>query len=289
MAELAFLGLGQMGTPIAKRLISAGHHLTVWNRTRAKVDALVEAGAAAASTPAEAAAGADVTITMLATPEAVEEVVFGPDGASSSLGRGDLFIEMSTVGVDTVRSLATRLPEVTVVDAPVRGSVPQANDGTLTILMGSDDETFPRVAELLEQVGSCLHAGPPGAGAAMKLVVNLTLGVSISALGEALALSRTLGLDPATTWEVLEASFIGPMAKRKRAKIERGSYPADFKLDLALKDLRLVEAAAEKGGLNLKIAEACRAWLEEAHRSGRGDEDFSAVVAAILDQGHGAT
>jgi 3-hydroxyisobutyrate dehydrogenase-like beta-hydroxyacid dehydrogenase len=274
---------------MAARLIDAGHRLTVWNRTRRKVDALVEAGAKAASSPAEAADGAEATITMLASPAAVEEVVFGDEGAAESLREGQLLIEMSTVGVELIESLAERLPKgVTVIDAPVRGSVPNANDGTLTILIGADEESFQGVSDLLEPLGTSLHMGPRGSGAAMKLVVNLTLGASITLLGEALTLGESLGLDPEVTWDVLEASPIAPIAKRKRAKIERASYSPNFKLDLALKDLRLVHGAAEKGDLDLKVAEACRVWLEEAQKAGWGDRDFSAVVAAILDQKRGS-
>jgi 3-hydroxyisobutyrate dehydrogenase-like beta-hydroxyacid dehydrogenase len=257
----------------------------VWNRSPAKVEPLVDLGAETRPSPAETVAGRDVIITMLSDRRALEDVLFGPAGAMESMRGDELLIEMSTVGPDTIQRVEARLPRgVTLVDAPVRGSVPQATDGSLTILVGADEDTFTRVADLLEPVGTCLHVGPQGAGAAMKLVVNLTLGTTLTLLGEALALSRALGLDPVTTWDVLEASPIGHIAKGKRSKIEGNSYDPMFSLDLASKDLELVRAAAEQAGLELKLTEACRAWFEEAQRNGWGDRDFTSIVAAIRDR-----
>src|SRR6266568_289105 len=139
MEKVAFLGLGLMGRPMAARLIHAEHDLTVWNRTPEKTKPLVDQGAAAASTPAEAAAGADVVITMLATPEALEQVVFGDGGLAPGLRPGQIFIEMSTVGPQTIRKIGPRLPDgVTFVDAPVLGSIPQATDGKLEVFVGAE-------------------------------------------------------------------------------------------------------------------------------------------------------
>ena len=142
MAKIAFLGLGQMGTPMAARLIEAGNEVTVWNRTRAKTESLVEHGAAAAETPGDAVAGADAVVTMLANPAALEQVLFADDGVVSALSPGQWLIEMSTVGPDTIRSVRRRLPaHVTLVDAPVRGSVPEATAGRLAIFVGATEGT----------------------------------------------------------------------------------------------------------------------------------------------------
>ena len=131
MAKLAFLGLGMMGAPMAARLLGAGHEVTVWNRTAERARPLVVQGASEASTPARAAVGADVVITMLADPHALEAVVFGDNGLAAALAPGQLYVDMSTVGLDAVRSAAERLPRgVTMVDAPVRGSIPQATSGS---------------------------------------------------------------------------------------------------------------------------------------------------------------
>lgn len=283
MAKLAFLGLGQMGTPMATLLLEAGHDLTVWNRTSAKTRPLVDRGASAASSPAEAAAGVDAAITMVATPTALEQVLFGDDGLAGALEAGQWLIDMSTVGPEAIGSIDARLPShVILVDAPVRGSVPEATAGRLAIYVGATQAAFEHVQPILATLGTPHHVGGPGAGAATKLVVNLTLGVAITALGEALALGDTLGLDRATLLDVLSDSPIGATVKAKRANIQSGSYPPSFKLRHALKDLRLVTETPTRPGQDLELAAASRGWLERAAQAGADDLDYSAVVATIL-------
>ncbi|HEX6230647.1 MAG TPA: NAD(P)-dependent oxidoreductase [Actinomycetota bacterium] len=283
MTRIAFLGLGQMGMPMAARLLEAGHDLTVWNRTPEKAQPLVQRGARAAATPAGTAAGVEVAITMLADPEALEQVAFGPDGLAAALGPGRLLVDMSTVGPDAIRSVAERLPVgVEMVDAPVRGSVPQATGGTLGILVGAPDDAFERVRSILEPLGTVRRVGGPGSGAAAKLVVNSALGATIAAFGEAIALGEGLGIDRGTLLDVLADSAVGPMAESKRANVESDSYPPRFKLGLALKDLRLVAEAARRAGRELKVAPASRAWFEEAARAGASDQDYAAVVRTIV-------
>lgn len=285
MAKIAFLGLGQMGTPMAMRLLHAGHELTVWNRTPGRTDSLAAAGATVAGSPAEAGAGAEFAITMVATPEALHEVVLGENGLATALGPGQAYIDMSTVGPDAVATIAARLPQgVTVVDAPVRGSVPQATEGHLEVFVGASDEDFERVRPILESLGTVAHVGGPGAGAAMKLVANLVLGVSISAIGEALALGEAQGLGRAPLLDMLEGSQLGPAVRAKRAYIESGHYPPNFKLRHAAKDLRLVVEAAATVDRDLKVSAAARAWLDSGARGGAADLDYSAVVATIVGE-----
>jgi 3-hydroxyisobutyrate dehydrogenase-like beta-hydroxyacid dehydrogenase len=287
MTKIAFLGLGMMGTPMATRLLEAGHDLTVWDRmgeTTTKV--FVDRGALAATSPAEAAVGVDVAITMLANPEVLEGVVF-QGGLGGALGPGQVLMDMSTVGPDEIRSVRERLPDgVIVVDAPVRGSVPEATGGTLDIFVGATDEGFERVREILESLGRVRHVGGPGAGAAAKMVANSVLGAAMVAVGEALSVGEVFGLDRRVVLDVLADSPVGPTAKAKRANIESDTYPPSFKLSLALKDMRLVTEAAGRAGRDLKLADASRAWLDEAAEAGASDLDFSAVVATIL--GHRA-
>lgn len=283
MSKIAFLGLGQMGSPMAARLLEAGHHVTVWNRTPERAAPLRQRGAVVASSPAEAAAGVEFAITMLATPEALEAVLFADGGLATALGPGQVMIDMSTVGPEAVRSVGARLPEgVSLVDAPVRGSVPEATEGRLHIFVGATDEDFARARPILESFGEIRRTGGAGSGAAMKLVVNLTLGAAIVALGEALALGESLGLEPGALLDVLADSPIGPAVRAKRANVEAGRYPPNFKLGLAAKDLRLVMDTADAAGQDLKLARAARAWLDEAARRGASDLDYSAVVATIL-------
>jgi 3-hydroxyisobutyrate dehydrogenase-like beta-hydroxyacid dehydrogenase len=285
MAKIAFLGLGQMGTPMATRLLEAGHTLTVWNRTPDRARPLAAAGATVAESPAEAGAGAAFAITMLATPEALKDVVLGEHGLVRGLAPGQVYIDMSTVGPYTVRSIADRLPDgVAVVDAPVRGSISQAAEGRLEIFVGASDEDFERVRPILESLGSVGHVGGLGAGAAMKLVANLALGASIAALGEALSLGEALGLGRALLLNMLEGSQLGPVVRAKRANIESGHYPPSFKLRHAAKDLRLVIEAAAAVGRDLKVSAAARVWLDAGVERGAADLDYSAVVATIVGE-----
>jgi len=298
MANLAFCGLGRMGEPMAARLLNAGHDVVVWNRSPERAAGLVRQGARLAASPAEAAASADAVVTMLATPEALEAVVFGSgagrnpapatgdDGPgerlASGLRPGTALIEMSTVGPDAVRGVAERLPDgVAVLDAPVLGSVPQATEGSLKIFVGGDDDVFERWRGVLEVLGRPVRFGPLGSGAAMKLVANSTLGAVMSAVGEALALADGLGLTQALVLDSLAESPVGATVKSKRPLIESGEYQPNFALALAAKDLRLVDEAARRAGIDAWVAAAARAHFDDANRAGLGDLDYSAVIAHV--------
>jgi 3-hydroxyisobutyrate dehydrogenase-like beta-hydroxyacid dehydrogenase len=281
MTQLAFLGLGQMGAPMALRLLEAGNDVTVWNRTEAKAEPLVDQGAVAAASPAEAVANVDAVITMLGDPQALEQVLFADGGAVGALSPGQWLIDMSTVGPDVIHSVRGRLPKhVTLVDAPVRGSVPEATTGRLAIFVGATPADFEQVEPLLAPLGSPHRVGGPGAGAAAKLVANLVLGVTITALGEGLALGDSLGLERATVLDLLAETPIGAIVTAKRPNIEASSYPPNFKLRHALKDLRLANETL--AGPRLELTSAARYWLEQAAGDGAADLDISAVVSTIL-------
>jgi 3-hydroxyisobutyrate dehydrogenase-like beta-hydroxyacid dehydrogenase len=283
MARIGFLGLGLMGTPMARRLIGAGHDLTVWNRTAEKAEALSADGAKVAATPAEAAAGNEIVITMLTDHDALEDVLFGPDGAGGALEPGAVYVDMSTVGRDAVLDTAGRLPEgVESLDAPVTGSTPRAEAGGLTILVGGSEETFERVRGVLEVMGKPSLVGARGAGAAMKLVLNSTLGAVMTGVGEALELGLALGLDKGAVLDALEGSYLGAMVKTKREMIESGEYPAQFKLTLAAKDLRLVEEAARETDRDLPCVTTARRVFGDAAAAGFADDDFAAVVEHLI-------
>ncbi|GAA2802319.1 NAD(P)-dependent oxidoreductase [Streptomyces showdoensis] len=231
---IAFLGLGSMGLPMARRLLDAGHPLTVWNRTAAKADGLVAAGAVRATGPAEAVADADVVVTMLADPAAALAVA---DAMIPALRPGTHWIDTSTVGPDTVRALAARLPEgVTLIDAPVMGSVDRAATGELLVLAGGD--TGP-VAEVLELLGSVTACGGPGTGAALKLVlINAAIG-GVALVAESLTLADALGLPRELALRTLAA---GPLAGAVGRATATGSH---FPVALAAKDVDLATRAAE--------------------------------------------
>jgi 3-hydroxyisobutyrate dehydrogenase/2-hydroxy-3-oxopropionate reductase len=170
---------------------------------------------------------------------------------------------------------------VRLVDSPVLGSTPQAEDGSLQLFVGGDGEDVERQLPLLRTFGSPTHVGPLGSGAAAKLVVNSTLGGTLALLGEALALAGGLGLDTKTALDVLARSPLGGQVERRRDAIEAGEFPVRFRLRLASKDLDLVQAAAGDAGIDLRVAPASRTWFDDAIDAGWGDADYSAVLAYI--------
>ena len=280
MTRVGFIGVGAMGGRMARRLLDAGHELTVWNRTRSKVRPLLDAGAATAPTPAEAARNAEVVITMVADHSALEAISEGPEGIAA---HAKTVVEMSTVEPAAVTDLRALLPPgAGVLDAPVLGSVSEAEAGTLQIFVGGDEALFEQLRPLLSELGSPIHVGPLGAGSAAKLVANLTLLGTLALLGEALALADGLGLSREATWEVLDATPLGGQAERRRPAVESGDYPLRFALALARKDGDLVAEAAAAAGLELPLARGARDWFADADAAGWGERDYSAVVARII-------
>jgi 3-hydroxyisobutyrate dehydrogenase-like beta-hydroxyacid dehydrogenase len=285
MAKVAFLGLGRMGSHMGGRLIDAGHDLVVWNRSKEKAEPLAERGARVAATPREAAEGAEVVITMVADDAALRDVVLGTDGVAEGMKAGAVLVDMSTVGPAALRELRDALREgVDLVDAPVLGSVPQAESGELKIFVGSAEGLFERLRPILEAMGAPRRVGELGAGASLKLVVNSTLGAVMAAVGEALALARALGVDEEAALETLEGSYVGGVVKSKRHLIEGQEGEVHFALRLAAKDLRLVTEAAERAGIRLQAAEAIRRIFEEAVEVGLGDADYGAVIPYLRDR-----
>jgi 3-hydroxyisobutyrate dehydrogenase/2-hydroxy-3-oxopropionate reductase len=274
VTRVAVIGLGAMGSRIARRLLDAGHELTVWNRTRERAEAF---GAPVAETPADAAGRVDVVITMVADPEALRAVTEGPDGVAAGAGAGTTVVEMSTVGPDAVARLRSHL-RAELLDAPVLGSVSEAEGGTLSIFVGGDEAVFERRRELLEALGTPLYVGPSGAGAAAKLVANTTLIGTIGVLGEALALGEGLGLPRERLFEVLSKTPLAAQAARRREPFERGEYQPRFPLRLARKDADLVGET----GFDLRLVAAARSWLAEAEARD-GELDYSAVLAWIVE------
>jgi 3-hydroxyisobutyrate dehydrogenase/2-hydroxy-3-oxopropionate reductase len=271
-----------MGGLIALRLLAAGHDVTVWNRTPAKAAPLAEAGATVAESPAAASRDAEAVLVMVADPQALEEVAEGPDGIAAGASPPTTVIQMSTVGPDAVARFAAALPEgVGLLDAPVLGSLPEAEAGTLRVFAGGPAALVGRWAPLLSDLGTVLHVGPVGAGSAAKLVANSTLFGVLGVLGEALALADALGLPREAAYDILAATPLAAQAERRRPAVESGEFPTRFTLSLALKDADLIRDAAP-AAVDLRVTDAARSWLADAAESGLGDEDYSAVLAWIL-------
>jgi 3-hydroxyisobutyrate dehydrogenase-like beta-hydroxyacid dehydrogenase len=271
---------------MARRLLSAGHELVVWNRDPAKAEPLVAEGARAAATPAEAAREADGVLIMVSDPAALRAVAGGPDGVAAGAVAPTVVVQMATVGPAAIEEIASALPAgVGLLDAPVLGSLDEAEGGRLRIFAGGEPAVVEAVEPVLSALGTILHVGPIGAGSAAKLVVNSTLFGALGVLGEALALAEALGLSRDTAFELLAATPIAAQAERRRPAVESGEYPPRFSLALALKDADLVLDAAAGSGTELRLARAARDWLADAAAAGHGDEDYAVALEQIRRAG----
>ena len=281
---VAVVGLGAMGSRIARRLLDSGHEVVVWNRNAARVTPLVAAGAAAAESPADATRQAEAVITMLADPQALRDVTEGPTGVVAGASASTTVIQMSTVGTKATERLASVLPAALgLLDAPVLGSVNEAETGALKIYASGPQPLVEEWTPVLSNLGEVLYVGAVGAGSAAKLVANATLVGVIGVLGEALAVAQGLGLPREVAFEVLETTALAEQARRRRPSLESGQYPPRFALSLARKDADLIhEAGAD---LDLRVIEAARSWLAEADEAGLGEDDYSAVLSRILRPG----
>jgi 3-hydroxyisobutyrate dehydrogenase-like beta-hydroxyacid dehydrogenase len=292
-ARIGVVGLGQMGAPVAERLLAAGYPLVVHNRTREKADALVAAGAHWAFTPRDVgrAAVGGVVFTSLSDGRAVQKVLFGRQGLVRGLAAGALVVDLSTIAPSESRDFAARLAALGIhfVDAPLGGSVEAARNGRLLVFAGGAEEDVARARPFLERFSRRIdHLGPVGSGSAMKLVNNLLTVSYVALAGEALAFSDRLGLDRHRVIELLlEGGGRSAMLEQKRIALEERRYPAQFKLRLAEKDLTLVGEAAREAGAEVRIAREVRRLLREAERAGHGDEDFSAVFESAIARSTG--
>lgn len=273
MAHIAFLGLGAMGRRMAARLIGAGHRVTTWNRSPRQV-----AGAESAATPRRAAAGADVVISMVTDVEASRAVWLDPEeGAARGLGEGTVAVESSTLTRPAVLELQ-RVVGARFVDAPVVGTLPQAESGALVVLAGGEADALDAARPVLEVLGSVRHLGPVGSGTAMKLAVNSWFAMQVEAMAEAIALAEAGGLDKDAAVEVLAALPItsAPLAGLGAGMV-RGPFPSLFPIRLVAKDLRY----ATRARADLPLLEACADRFSRAEQVGLGDDNIHGVVQLI--------
>ena len=284
--RIGIAGIGKMGAAIAQRLIEVGHGVTVWNRSADKLPPLADAGAAIAATPAALARDAQTIITNLTDADAIAAVYRGPDGLLAGDVGGKLFIEMSTVEPQTEIALAgkVRAAGAALVECPVGGSTGPARAGKLIGLMGAEPADAARAKPVLDQLCRRLeHCGPVGSGAVMKLTINMPLMIYWQALGEALALCRPLGLDPARVMDLLSDTSGGPNVLKVRgpavaAMLTGGDGGSvTFDIDSAVKDLRTMLAEGARRGLNLPLVETTLACYEEVRRNVSGAAAVHAV------------
>jgi 3-hydroxyisobutyrate dehydrogenase/2-hydroxy-3-oxopropionate reductase len=287
MTTVAIVGTGRMGSAMARAISRAGHDLVLQNRTTATCMSLAaQLGCRAVQTAAEAAAAADVTITMLADDDAVEATFRGPDGLIAGAHAGGVLVDCSTVTPGRLRSLESdvRRTGSGLLDSPVSGSVSLAENGKLTLMVGGTAEDLERARPALDAIAaSIFHLGPLGTGAAMKLAVNaIVFGLS-NAVAEGLVLAERAGIDRALAYDVIAAGAAGaPLVGYKRAAfVDPDATPVAFSLDLAAKDLRLIADLARSLGVPLEQAAVNLELIEAAAADLGGDRDFSAVASHL--------
>jgi 3-hydroxyisobutyrate dehydrogenase len=285
MKRITFLGLGIMGAAMARRLLHQGFELTVWNRNADRAGPLVTAGARLAATPAEGARGADAVIAMVADDDASRSVWLGESGALAALERGALAIDSSTLTVAWMRELGALAAArgASFLDAPVTGSKPQAEQGSLNFLVGGEAPAVARAAPLFAAMGrGHVHVGPAGGGALLKLINNFMCGVQLASLGEAIAMAQRSGLDIRRTADVLAAGSPGsPIVKMVVERMVARDYTPNFLVPLMVKDLTYALDAFAAEGIDLADARAARERFSAAAAAGYADQDIAAVVEPL--------
>jgi len=283
VARIGFVGLGIMGGRMAANLARAGHELVVFNRTRERAEAwIAEHGGTLAPTPAAVGAQVEVVITMVVDGDQVEHVLLGPDGVAGGAAPGVLCVDMSTIAPAQTRAIGAALAErgPRFVDAPVTGSSPKAEDGTLTIMVGGAEEDVARARPLFEVMGEVVvHVGPLGQGQVVKLINNAVAAANASTLAQALIVGRATGVDLDALVEVMAAgSGASTMLALKAGPMRAHDYATLFKLEHMLKDVRLCLEEGQAAGVPFPAAAAAREALTAGMGRGLADADFAAIV-----------
>lgn len=293
MASVGFIGLGNMGGPMAANLVRAGHKVAGFDFSPTVLDALRAAGGTGAANAAEAAEGADVVITMLPAGQHVRAVLTGPDGVLPRLQPATLVIDCSTIDVETARAMAAAAAAqgCMMLDAPVSGGTAGASGGTLTFMVGGEADAFARAQDVLGAMGKTIvHAGPAGAGQAAKLCNNLILGITMLGVSEAFALAAKLGLSAQSLFDISSKSSgqcwsltsYCPVPGPVPSSPANRDYQPGFAAALMLKDLSLAMEAAKSAGAAGVLGEHARAAYARLCDAGLGGKDFSVAAQALL-------
>src|SRR5215469_842519 len=279
---VGLIGLGLMGKPMGQNLLKAGFQLVVWNRTKERADELIGEGAKWAANPRDVATRADVLITIVSDPAAVEQVLWGENGAMDGLRRGALYIDSSTVSPELARRAARACSErgIDYLDAPVTGGTWGAEKGELVFMIGGKAEAFERAKPVLEAVGQRFFLlGPNGAGQTVKLAMNMILALEVEALAEGLALVKKAGVAGERLVEVMQSSMArAPVLDVKAPQILKNAYPPSFPLRLMHKDMRLALELAEKEGVPLPAGAAAYTTYTAVMKAAKEDIDYAAVA-----------
>jgi 3-hydroxyisobutyrate dehydrogenase-like beta-hydroxyacid dehydrogenase len=280
--KVGLIGLGLMGRPMGMNLLKAGFPLTVWNRTASRADELVAAGAKLAPSPRELAANSEFVLSIVSDPPALEEVLWGQNGAMQAFQRGGIYVDSSTVSPTLARKVASACEErgVRFLDAPVTGGDWGAKKGELVFMVGGDAATLTELEPVLRVLGKkWFHLGPNGAGQTIKLAMNLILALEVDALAEALALVTAAGLQGEKLVEVMQSSMArSGVLDIKSQNLLKGDYTPSFPLRLMHKDMRLALELAQQTHVELPATEAAFKTYSTVKEAAKEDLDYSAVM-----------
>ncbi|MDR2162828.1 MAG: NAD(P)-dependent oxidoreductase [Clostridiales Family XIII bacterium] len=287
MANIGWIGLGNMGTPMSSNLLKAGHAVTVWNRTKAKADAVLADGAGWGDTPKAVAEKNDFIFTMVADGPSLHAVALGADGIVAGLAPGKVFVDMSTVSVEESAKVndAVEAAGAKFLRAPVTGSTVLAQAGTLGILTSGDKAAYDKTLPLFEVLGgNQFYLGGGDEARVMKLSLNLMIATTMQMEAEAVVLAEKAGLDVQQVVEIIAGSAVGsPLTGYKKVPIGTANYAPAFSVRLMIKDLKLAEAVGSQYGVKLESTAITKSRLELADSKGYGDLDFS-VLTKLLEE-----
>lgn len=283
--NIAFIGLGIMGLPMAKNLVSAGHTVTGYNRSPQKAQELAAAGGASAASIAEAVRGADTIITMVPDSPDVEEVLTGEEGVLAHAEPGAYWIDASTIRPDVAMTLADKAREAGLkpLDAPVSGGEQGAVDGALSIMVGGEQDDFDAVREVFDTVGkTIILVGPSGAGQTVKAANQLMVAGNIALLAEAVVFLEAYGVDTTSALQVLGGGLAGSkVLDQKGQKMLDRSFDPGFRLELHHKDMGIVTAAAREAGVATPLGASAAQLIQAAVQQGNGNLDHSGLFAVV--------
>jgi 3-hydroxyisobutyrate dehydrogenase-like beta-hydroxyacid dehydrogenase len=283
--KVGFLGLGIMGAPMAANILKGGYPLLVYNRTPARTGPLAQLGAGVAASPRALAQATEVTVAMVTGPEAIDDLLFGPEGAAPALNSSKVFIQMSSVSPRFTRELALRLASTGVgfIDAPVSGSKKPAEEGALVILAGGEPELVKAATPLLSTMGKkVVYCGPVGQGAMMKMMINLLLGLMMEGFAEALNFGKAGGLDFDAMLDVVSSGPLNcGLYQMKAELLRRGDFPPAFPLKHMTKDLKFLVDTAYETGAPLPVGHLLLHLYRLGVSQDLGDLDVAAVARVL--------
>ena len=285
--QLGFIGVGNIGTPMCRHLIEAGHTVVAYDVSEANLSRIVNLGAQAAASPKAVAQACEVVFSSLPGPREVEQVALGEDGIIAAARPGLIYIDLSTNFPSVAQRICATLAEqgVAMIDAPVSGGVAGAERGTLAVMVGGDATTFETCKPLLEHIGANIfHVGDIGSGCVAKLVNNMIAFVNVAAAAEGMVLGTKAGVDPQKLYDIVQASSGASWAMRLfPSNVFAGNFTPGFSIDLAHKDLRLALEMGDELSVPLVMGSVCINLMRQLRAHGQGGDDLSALARVIED------